>query len=61
MTNLSVTELENEALRDRLAAVKKQSAALVAAVERYTTPKPGEFCHRSDLLRIKDNLKATLR
>lgn len=31
------------------------------AVEKYAAPQPGEFLHRSDLLRTKDILKSLLR
>lgn len=37
------------------------AARLVNAVEKYAAPQPGEFLHRSDLLRTKDILKSLLR
>jgi len=30
---------------------------LVDAVERYVSPQKGQFCHRSELLILKDKLK----
>ena len=43
-------------------ALKKSAQDLVDAIERYVCPKPGdEFCRRSELLNLKDNLKRLLK
>ena len=34
---------------------------LVDAVERYVNPQKGQFCHRSELLIVKDKLKELLK
>jgi len=39
------------------AEIKKAASALVDAVERYVSPQKGQFCHRSELLILKDKLK----
>lgn len=35
----------------------KAASALVDAVDRYINPQKGQFCHRSELLNVKDRLK----
>lgn len=34
---------------------------LVDAVERYTKPEKGQFCHRSELINVKNKLKELLK
>lgn len=41
--------------------IKRAASDLVDAVERYVNPKRGQFCHRSELLIIKDKLKGLLK
>ena len=61
MTNPRYVDTENEVLRNRLAVMKKNTRALVDAVERYVEPKPGQpYLHRTALLRIKNEVKSTL-
>lgn len=44
-----------------VAELYKAASALVDAVERYTKPEKGQFCHRSELLNIKDRLKGLMK
>ena len=41
--------------------IRAAASDLVDAVERYTKPEKGRFCHRSELLNIKDRLKELLK
>lgn len=53
MNGPTILETENAVLRDRLAEMKRR--------ERYVEPKPGQpYLHRSELLRLKNELKNTL-
>ena len=60
MNGPTILEIENAVLRDRLNEMKRRERRLLSAVERYVEPKPGEFMHRTELLRIKNELKDTL-
>lgn len=40
--------------------LRAAAAALVEAVERYTKPNKGEFCHRTELLTKCKKLKALI-
>lgn len=45
----------------QLLSLIRMAGKLVDAVERYVEPKPGdEYMHRSDLLAVKNDLKALL-
>lgn len=61
MTNGRYIDIENEVLRSRLADCKAGALSLIETVERYVQPKKGEFCHRTELIRVKDNLKKILQ
>ena len=53
MTNLSITELENISLRDRLKELKETALALCDAVTRHVEPKKGDkYLGRLELLNI---------
>lgn len=61
MTNMSIVEIENQVLRNRLADMKKTTKKLIDAVEQYVEPKPGgKYMHRTTLLEIKNELKKQL-
>lgn len=61
MTNPNLDQLENMVLRNRLKKMKAGTRALIAAVEQYAEPKPGQpYLHRSELLRIKNETKQAL-
>lgn len=48
-------------LRGRDTELQKAASDLVDAVERYTKPEKGQFCHRSELINVKNKLKELLK
>ena len=61
MTNLSITELENISLRDRLKELKETALALCDAVTRYVEPKKGDkYLGRLELLNINRSAREVI-
>ena len=60
--NPRIVDIENEALRSRLSSIKGGAQALIDAVQRYVEPKKGDaYCSRTEILRLRDELKRLLK
>lgn len=54
-------DVEDLELEENGNPILRAASDLVDAVERYTKPEKGQFCHRSELLNIKDRLKGLMK
>ena len=62
MTNGRIVDIENEVLRNRLSDVKGGALTLIDTIERYAFPtKESKYCSRSELQRVKEELKKKLK
>lgn len=58
---MSTKDIVIETLEGRVRVLNTRLRDMVNAVERYVEPKPGQpYLHRSELLRIKNDIKSTL-
>lgn len=59
---MSTNEVFIETLEARIKMLKVACGKLINAVEQYVEPRPGtKYLHRSELLRIKNELKHTIK
>lgn len=62
MTNLSIIEIENLSLRDRLKEQRAALAELAAAVRRYVEPRKGDaYCSRTEILLAAAKAESVVR